>query len=108
MGWTISSVSELVRNTLLTYDWPGNVQGLRNVVESVFSLCTGTTVQLNGIPRHIFYHEEGAGERQEPWPMPEHMGPQKTVRRYEKGLIVRALGQSRAATGVAEKLGLTR
>lgn len=70
--------------------------------------CTGATVQLNDIPRYIFYHEEEAGERQEPWPMPEHMGLQEAVRRYEKGLIVRALEQSRTVTEAAEKLRLTR
>lgn len=69
--------------------------------------CTGATVQLNDIPRYIFYHEEEAGERQEPWPMPEHMGLQEAVRRYEKGLIVRALEQSRTVTEAAEKLRLT-
>ena len=85
MGRAISGVSELVRNALLAYDWPGNVRELRNAVESAFNLCTGATVQLNDIPRYIFYHEEEAGERQEPWPMPEHMGLQEAVRRYEKG-----------------------
>ena len=89
-----------MRNALLAYDWPGNVRELRNAVESAFNLCTGATVQLNDIPRYIFYHEEEAGERQEPWPMP--------VRRYEKGLIVRALEQSRTVTEAAEKLRLTR
>ena len=108
MGRAISGVSELVRNALLAYDWPGNVRELRNAVESAFNLCTGATVQLNDIPRYIFYHEEEAGERQEPWPMPEHMGLQEAVRRYEKGLIVRALEQSRTVTEAAEKLRLTR
>lgn len=108
MGRAISGVSELVRNALLAYDWPGNVRELRNAVESAFNLCTGATVQLNDIPRYIFYHEEEAGERQEQWPMPEHMGLQEAVRRYEKGLIVRALEQSRTVTEAAEKLRLTR
>ena len=96
------------KNKLLKYTWPGNVRELRNAVESAFNLCTGATVQLNDIPRYIFYHEEEAGERQEPWPMPEHMGLQEAVRRYEKGLIVRALEQSRTVTEAAEKLRLTR
>ena len=74
MGRAISGASELVRNALLAYDWPGNVRELRNAVESAFNLCTGATVQLNDIPRYIFYHEEEAGERQEPWPMPGHHG----------------------------------
>ncbi len=35
-------------------------------------------------------------------------GLQEAVRRYEKGLIVRALEQSRTVTEAAEKLRLTR
>ncbi len=84
MGRAISGVSELVRNALLAYDWPGNVRELRNAVESAFNLCTGATVQLNDIPA-ISLPRGGGGERQEPWPMPEHMGLQEAVRRYEKG-----------------------
>ena len=85
MGRAISGVSELVRNALLAYDWPGNVRELRNAVESAFNLCTGATVQLNDIPRYIFYHEEEAGERQEPWPMPEHMGLQERSAATRRG-----------------------
>lgn len=108
MGRAISGISELVCNVLLAYGWPGNVQELRNAMESVFNLCTEVTVQPNDIPRYIFCHEEEAGKRQEPWPMPERMGLQEAVRRYEGGLIVRALEQSRTATEAAEKLRLTR
>ena len=40
--------------------------------------------------------------------LPDGMGLQEAVRRYEKGLIVRTLEQSRTITEAAEKLKLTR
>ena len=108
MGRAISGVSELVRNALLAYDWPGNVRELRNAVESAFNLCTGATVQLNDIPRYIFYHEEEAGERQEAVAYAGTYGASGGGPPLREGLIVRALEQSRTVTEAAEKLRLTR
>ena len=108
MERTITGVSELVRNALLAYDWPGNVRELRNAVESAFNLCTGSVIQLSDIPRYIFYHEEEKAAEPAEEALPDGMGLQEAVRRYEKGLIVRTLEQSRTITEAAEKLKLTR
>ena len=108
MERTITGVSELVRNALLAYDWPGNVRELRNAVESAFNLCTGSVIQLSDIPRYIFYHEEEKAAEPAAEALPDGMGLQEAVRRYEKGLIVRTLEQSRTITEAAEKLKLTR
>ena len=108
MERTITGVSELVRNALLAYDWPGNVRELRNAVESAFNLCTGSVIQLNDIPRYIFYHEEEKAAESAAEALPDGMGLQEAVRRYEKGLIVRTLEHSRTITEAAEKLKLTR
>lgn len=101
-------MSELVRNALLAYDWPGNVRELRNAVESAFNLCTGATVQLNDIPRYIFYHEEEAGERQEPWPMPEHMGLQEAVLPLREGVDCPCAGAEPDGYGGRGEARLTR
>ena len=107
MARGITGVSELVRNAMLDYDWPGNVRELRNTVESAFNLCTGAVIQLNDIPRYIFYHEEDKAAEAAA-DLPEDVGLQEAVRRYEKGLIARALERSRTITEAAEKLKLTR
>ena len=85
MERTITGVSELVRNALLAYDWPGNVRELRNAVESAFNLCTGSVIQLSDIPRYIFYHEEEKAAEPAEEALPDGMGLQEAVRRYEKG-----------------------
>ena len=108
MARGITGVSELVRNAMLDYDWPGNVRELRNTVESAFNLCTGAVIQLNDIPRYIFYHEEDKAAEAAAEDLPEDVGLQEAVRRYEKGLIARALERSRTITEAAEKLKLTR
>ena len=106
MKLSITGVSELVQNAFLAHDWPGNVRELRNAVESAFNLCTGPVIQLNDIPRYIFYHEEA------PVPgsvsLPEGLGLQEAVSRYERELIVSALKHSRTITEAADKLRMTR
>ena len=77
-------------------------------MESAFNLCTGSVIQLYDIPRYIFYHEEEKAAEPAEEALPDGMGLQEAVRRYEKGLIVRTLEQSRTITEAAEKLKLTR
>ena len=102
------ALAEPVLDMLMEYPWPGNVRELRNAVESAFNLCTGSVIQLSDIPRYIFYHEEEKAAEPAEEALPDGMGLQEAVRRYEKGLIVRTLEQSRTITEAAEKLKLTR
>lgn len=108
MNRSITGVSELVRNALLDYDWPGNIRELRNTVESAFNLCTGPVIQLNDIPRYIFYHEEEQASSPGTPILPEGLGLQEAVSRYERDLIASALEHSRTITEAAGKLKLTR
>lgn len=45
-----------------TYHWPGNVRELRNMVERAVILCKGDTVELQHLPRHMFFPETGGDE----------------------------------------------
>lgn len=108
MNRSITGVSELVRNALLEYDWPGNVRELRNTVESAFNLCTGPVIQLNDIPRYIFYHEEEQASAPGSPTLPEGLGLQEAVSQYERSLIVSALEHSHTITEAAGELKLTR
>lgn len=45
-----------------TYHWPGNVRELRNMVERAVILCKGDTVELQHLPRHMFFPATGGDE----------------------------------------------
>lgn len=40
-------------DTLMAYDWPGNIRELRNVVERAMILCPGEWITREGIPQPI-------------------------------------------------------
>ena len=93
------TVSEEAMALLASYDWPGNIRELQNVVERAVLLCDGETIGPEQLPREI------AGET----------GPERSERNdsslwgYEKALIVKALrdhgwNQTRAA----KALGISR
>ena len=53
MGKKILGVSERVLRLLLTYDYPGNVRELENIIEHAFVLCGGDRIEIDCLPREI-------------------------------------------------------
>ena len=55
LGKTIERIPERVMQTLIEYDWPGNIRELENVIERAMILTEGTTLSLHeplmNIPR---------------------------------------------------------
>ncbi|MFQ5650134.1 MAG: sigma-54-dependent transcriptional regulator [bacterium] len=45
---------------LRKYKWPGNVRELKNMVERAVILCRGETIELQHLPRHMFFPEQEA------------------------------------------------
>lgn len=52
-GKNVQKVSEEVMNVLLTYDFPGNVRELENILEHAFVLCRGSTIEKAHLPKEI-------------------------------------------------------
>ena len=46
----IKAVAPEVMHVLCSYDWPGNIRELRNVLESAFNMCDGDTIELCDLP----------------------------------------------------------
>ena len=42
-----------------TYDWPGNIRELRNIIERAIALCLGREIQLEDLPEQ-FQHNKPA------------------------------------------------
>lgn len=50
-GKSIETVSPEVLNMLMTYDFPGNIRELENIIEYCFVLCHGTEIIADNLPR---------------------------------------------------------
>ena len=96
-------ISKIDKNTLKlcqSYDWPGNIRELQNIIERSVILCTGDT----------FWIDEAWLSSQNK-PRVERSGPlTQNLRSYETELIQTALGESKGKVaglnGAAAKLGI--
>jgi DNA-binding NtrC family response regulator len=52
-GANITGVSPQAMETLLKYDWPGNIRELANAIERALIFCDGETIALGDLPRDI-------------------------------------------------------
>jgi formate hydrogenlyase transcriptional activator len=98
-------ITKIDKNTLQlcqTYQWPGNIRELQNIVERSVILCIGDT----------FWVDEAWFSSQDT-PRPKSSGPlTQTLHSYEKELIEAALAESSGKVagpnGAAAKLGIPR
>src|SRR2546422_7073285 len=101
-GKRIRNISRQTMKIFQTYDWPGNIRELQNVVERAVILCDGDTVSVDGT-----------------WLKPEKLGRAGAERSVgprvidrEREMIEAALAESRGivagANGAAIKLGIPR
>ena len=50
MDRLIEKVSEDVQSALMSYDFPGNVRELENIIEHAFVMCRGNEIQIQHLP----------------------------------------------------------
>ena len=60
-GKNMVSYSEGVMAAFMTYEWPGNIRELHNVIEGTMNMCTGSEIKLDLLPSEITtnYFERG-------------------------------------------------
>jgi len=49
----IFGISDTAMNALCSYDWPGNIRELMNVLERTVILCKGNTITLDHLPKNF-------------------------------------------------------
>jgi DNA-binding NtrC family response regulator len=49
-GRPVRSLSAAALHALQTYEWPGNIRELRNVIERAVALCPGLEIRLDDLP----------------------------------------------------------
>jgi PAS domain S-box-containing protein len=56
-GKKIVSVSPVVMNILMRYDFPGNIRELENIIEYGFVVCHGSVIQKGHLPTELLQHK---------------------------------------------------
>ncbi|MCE5242227.1 MAG: sigma-54 dependent transcriptional regulator [Syntrophobacteraceae bacterium] len=103
-------LDEDARRAFLSYEWPGNIRELRNIVEMLVILSDRDTIDYGQIPEEIRRSLDAAEEENCD---PEHVTGMQTLpellRRYERQIILEALEKSRGVkTEAARLLGVSR
>ena len=52
-GKNISSISDDVIRFFMSYDFPGNIRELENLLEHAFVLCRGTEISVEHLPKEF-------------------------------------------------------
>jgi len=95
----VPEVSNDALALLTSYQWPGNIREMQNVMERAVLLCDGQVIEVAHPPREII------GEDSEPLLTKED----SSLWGYEKALIVRALKEAGwNQTRAAKALGISR
>ncbi|MBI5746779.1 MAG: sigma 54-interacting transcriptional regulator [Nitrospirae bacterium] len=58
MDKDIKTISHSAMATLLSYDYPGNVRELENIIEHASVCCRGDTIQVEHLPNDIIGHRD--------------------------------------------------
>jgi len=97
----IDGISSDAMDALLSYDWPGNIRELRNVIERMVVLCRGNKLGVKDVPAEIRLEKDGRGQMLATGNI--------SLDQAEKELIVQALKQNNNnRTKAADQLGISR
>jgi formate hydrogenlyase transcriptional activator len=101
-GKSIQSIDKKTLELLQSYDWPGNIRELQNVIERSVILSSGDVLSVDGF--WLSKESSSSVSRTEALP------PSKGERRNEREIIEAALAESRGRvsgpSGAAAKLGI--
>ena len=94
-------LSKAARAALSSYDFPGNVRELENILERAVALCGGKEIQADDL-RLTPMRQTDEASPGEKWPLPDYLD------RIEREAILEALGKTRFnRTAAARLLGIT-
>jgi transcriptional regulator with PAS, ATPase and Fis domain len=93
----IEGISPEVLSILMTYDYPGNVRELENIIEHAFVLCQASTIGVECLPPQLSPKEKGAEV------------PARSVREFEKYFLIETLKKNKwSRVKTAAELGINK
>jgi formate hydrogenlyase transcriptional activator len=101
MGRKIDTIPTSVLDALTSYDWPGNIRELQNVLERSVILTNGSALQVP-------MHELSAKAAPVTWNGPSPAGPRDSEREAILKALEEAKGMVGGPNGAAARLGLKR
>ncbi|WP_165613403.1 sigma-54 interaction domain-containing protein [Desulfotruncus arcticus] len=93
------------RSLLIDYKWPGNVRELENIVERFVVLYPDARIVKGMVEEELGLAKEHLNLESDNWELPNL---QQAVQKFEKELIIKALGNSGSPVEVAKTLGIHR
>jgi len=61
LGKVVNHIASGVKFLFQSYDWPGNIRELENIIERSISFCEGTTITLEDLPEYLKQKQPVAG-----------------------------------------------
>lgn len=100
LGAEDKRLSQEAVNALLTYDWPGNIRQLRNVMERCVIFASGMVIEKADLPAEIAGEAEGD--------LTTAGGYEAFLSECEQKIVAKAFGQTPSSRGVAKSLGISQ
>ncbi len=95
-------ITSTAMDTLLAYDWPGNVRQLMNVCERILVMTDGDVIDIQDLPQKI------AGSSSHSNLPAERLTLQQSMESYERSLFVDAMGEHGNQYKVAAVMGINQ
>jgi len=95
--------SAAARKVLLAHSWPGNIRELRNMMERLAYLTTGSRIEEEDVKLNLLTGSSGGSQ------VPDDLALTEATSRFQQNYIRRAVERSRGnMSAAAERLGLHR
>lgn len=109
MNKKIIGLSEMVKSIFDSWNWPGNVREMKNIIESAFNHAEGDEILLKDVQELTRYIEYKGSTPYYDYnnDYNDTINLQDSVDRYEKELIQHAIKNTNSLTEAANKLSIT-
>lgn len=107
MRKTIHGFDFQAMHALKSYEWPGNIRELKNLIEYLVNMVEGTSITLNDIPKHVLGN---SGHVPAPVPDQEPLTLREIVSNYEKEYLANCLKECKTTEEkelLARQLGIS-